>query len=617
MLIYGNDHGMLSGDPIWSSDEFDETISIAWGDVDGDADLDLVAGNSNQPSRLYRNNGGALVLDTSWTPAAAPTTQVAWGDVDGDGDLDLTLGNYGQPNQIYLNTRDGRSLPGALPVVRLSRPGYTGDAAFYSSAEILTGTIAISYTLIHSDSMRVRQVIGQFSLDGGGRWFPAVPTGDTVTTNLTSAPTGITHIFKWDTFASGVMGQSDNVVFRLIAVPEHKPLANRIPGPYLYGSSVATTFPFRVRGTQVRVMYNGQPGQDALVYRLPAGQTGGGVPIADATGRPFYTDAQGYLQGRGILRPGDQLLALLPITATSAYSLYFTNATPTPLGLDSFTVAASGVQTLVVSDAHPLLLFHLIVALEWDASTDPGYLDQLVFNLQRASRYLYDFTDGQVALGDITVYQNADNWAYADLLVHATNRLRPFATIGGVVITPTADLDPTLPITYDTGQIHLGSTWNRYGIPGQNLGDDWPLILAHELAHYLLFLEDTYLGLTPDGLLTAIDSCHGSAMGDVYIPDNTEFIADASFWDAYCGNTLAAQHLQRTEWETLQLWYPALIAPASPNAGPALMPFELTRVSVQQPLTPSTTLEDPTFFLDYAGGRGQLHRGARLLTARQ
>ena len=62
---------------------------------------------------------------------------------------------------------------------------------------------------------------------------------------------------------------------------------------------------------------------------------------------------------------------------------------------------------------------------------------------------------------------------------------------------------------------------------------DWPVILAHELGHYLLFLEDTYLGLeTIDNaeLLASIDDCTGSAMGDVYNINNTEFVFEDAAW---------------------------------------------------------------------------------------
>ena len=77
-------------------------------DLDGDGDLDLVAGNWRQANRLYLNNGTA---DPWNAPSGVDisedehsTESVTLRDVDADGDLDLIAGNSGlQRNRLYLN----------------------------------------------------------------------------------------------------------------------------------------------------------------------------------------------------------------------------------------------------------------------------------------------------------------------------------------------------------------------------------------------------------------------------------------------------------------------------------------------------------------------------------
>jgi len=92
------------------------------------------------------------------------------------------------------------------------------------------------------------------------------------------------------------------------------------------------------------------------------------------------------------------------------YTVYHTSGVPSRDGLDAFTVEDPGVQELVVSAQYPLILFDLTVSLEWDAREDTLFLDQLESDVRRASELLYDWTNGQAALGRVTVYHDKKYW---------------------------------------------------------------------------------------------------------------------------------------------------------------------------------------------------------------
>jgi hypothetical protein len=89
---------------------FDHTQSIAAADVDGDGDLDLLLGNSGNPSQVLLNAGDGTFQRSNVLPGGSVGTRsIAAADVDGDGDLDVLLGNDGTPSRVLLNA--GSSSP--------------------------------------------------------------------------------------------------------------------------------------------------------------------------------------------------------------------------------------------------------------------------------------------------------------------------------------------------------------------------------------------------------------------------------------------------------------------------------------------------------------------------
>jgi hypothetical protein len=587
---------------------------VALGDWDGDGDQDIVSSNLNPPgpvSIVYLNNGSGQFPSQRQlgNELASNSGPAVLADVNGDGNLDA-IAWHGALN-IYRNV--GRQ-PGPIrdnPSISVIRPTLTANANFQSAPQILGETeIPIRFTLTDPEGETIRCVKAYYSLNGGGHWRPAIAAAGTATTNLPAAPGGTVYTYTWNTFASGLFGQSNEVVFRIEAYLGQQPYTNTVSGPYQWPYVSATTFPFRVRGTQVRVMNGALPGEGAVVYRIPAGQTTGGTPLGGYD-HPYRTDAQGYLPGRGALALNDTLVAMLPMSTTSTYVLYATNITPTLTGLQGYIVTGPGVQTVPVSAARPLLLFNLTMSLQWDARNDARFLGTFEYNLQRTSELLYDWSNGQAALGTVTVYHNREHWDDAHIRVYASNRLRPSALKGGIVTGVLTDTNVVTTTYYVPGQVHMGAVWNRYGEPGNNLSDDWPRTLAHELGHYALFQDDNYLGLDASGWLIPVDTCP-SAMSDPYRQDYPydEFHPDAD-WPAQCATTLSNQTTGRSDWATIATFYPWLNQ-APTNEGPALLPLDITKIAYQEPAAPDTTLEDPTFYLlAPAGGRAQPGSGTR------
>ncbi|MEM7333148.1 MAG: hypothetical protein AAF490_13745, partial [Chloroflexota bacterium] len=585
-----------------------------------------------------------------------PSFDVAWADTDNEGDIDLVIakgtsiinGEVSLPvvNHVYendlvpANSNQLNAAPATIAIREFSTAGTTLPLLDTQSVVIENGRLDIEYTLTHPEDKPFATVRGFYSLDGGHTFRPAEPVSGTETANLASVFGQNRHAFSWDVYKSGFFGLSSQVVFRLEAYEVASPETAQAVGTYLYenqlgqgsqrGQVAVNSFPLRVRGNQLQVMFacdqnvmairpcpedvsGGEtvPLENAAVYGLPANNVVGGQILQSLSGQVFGTDGQGFLQGRTILSEGDQLIALWPvptetlqITFTNRARLFYMSGQPNETSLSNTKVGElSGVQSITISNTNPLVLFDLIVSIEWDASQDAVFMAELDNAFKRASDILFDVTNGQVALGNVFVFHSKTYWNIADIVIVANNDLRPSAAIGGVVTTPIDEivLDPRTDDPNDTkiiedaylpGQIRMGPNWDPFGQSQAELTEDWYRALAHELAHYFFFLPDDYLGLE-NGILRRID-CQGSFMTSTRDPAYSEFLNE-ELWEGDCLNTIAEQTTDRNNWETIEHFYPFFNIPTDDEMlldGPNLLPIDVTSLI--------------SFGLDYGADRQRL-----------
>lgn len=110
--IYANEGGGLAMSPTWESPHTIHTFRAAFGDPDGDGDLDLAVAtgdqyyNRLQPTLIFFNVGGQPQPEPGWTSADLDAAyDIAFVDIEGDGDQDLAV-LEGTPNgrvKIYFN----------------------------------------------------------------------------------------------------------------------------------------------------------------------------------------------------------------------------------------------------------------------------------------------------------------------------------------------------------------------------------------------------------------------------------------------------------------------------------------------------------------------------------
>ena len=343
-----------------------------------------------------------------------------------------------------------------------------------------------------------------------------------------------------------------------------------------------------------------------------------GATVYETTSEVGYAvDRTGHVINRNQIADGTQIWAMIPVSVTDTYTIYYTSGAPQTVSPSAYDDDPVGEMTLVIDDQKPLMVRDLAISAQWNLEGNPAYKAKLAAEIRKASDKFYDFTNGQMALGTVTVYQRYEQWFDSHVWLNADNNQRPLAVVGGIVGDETKDPLLGENALYYPGHIYIGSEWNRfYEPPGDPdidstvvISDDWASALAHELSHYTLYLYDTYYGLDAEGNTLRIDDCTGSAMGWVYDESNTEFIADSTHWNADCQQTHAYQMLgDRTEWQTIDLWYPWIVPPTTVENGPTQAPINLTNVVFVPPSNAPKLLEDPLYQLNYQDGESASDR---------
>jgi len=239
-LMYANNAGSFPTTESWSMSGLIECNSVALGDVDSDGDIDLAIGCSKDEKSnknfIHLNHNGFIQSTPVWDSVdASITKKVAFGDIDNDGDLDLVAMNFGTSDSNKLYENKVNELPPSLN----QKPNDPPYGSIETPPQNQTGTVVTFNIKVYDHESNRAWVEFQYTMDDS-EWKEAIsaPSGRSNFNNLATSPTGESYTFYWDT--RNVNQESSGTKVRMLVHPKKSKISM-----YQYATTINTTGGFK------------------------------------------------------------------------------------------------------------------------------------------------------------------------------------------------------------------------------------------------------------------------------------------------------------------------------------------------------------------------------------